>query len=271
MALLFSLEKILDRGFSDIPENVHISSDIILLEPLRPIQKFLYRCDKIFHVESLLPLYESNAPKNGLILITGDQTSFYMIQGDYITLLKRFNVDLPKRHDRGGQSQNRLARLRTEAIHNYITKINEYIIKFYISPEKCMPIIEHLILAGPGDKKREVQERLDYKLVPLVKMITCQEHDDIKIIVNNVLFELKNNKPLEEWEQHLMAGRAVYGHKEIEQALKDGLLEKLLIVKEKITPLIKELCLKKGVKLIPLEEGNQFGQVLGITWFVNKE
>jgi len=49
--------------------------------------------------------------------------------------LFRKSVDLPNNHSRGGQSQNRIARLRDEAIHNYITKLVEAATQHFIISE----------------------------------------------------------------------------------------------------------------------------------------
>ena len=47
------------------------------------------------------------------------------LQGNNREVLTRFNVDLPKKHGRGGQSSVRFARLRKEKRHNYVRKVCE--------------------------------------------------------------------------------------------------------------------------------------------------
>ena len=51
-------------------------------------------------------------------------------------ILYQFSVDLPNRHNKGGQSQNRMLRLNDEAKHNYIRKCCENASKHFISNNK---------------------------------------------------------------------------------------------------------------------------------------
>lgn len=57
----------------------------------------------------------------------GNGTLYGTLQGNTRTVLHKFSVDLPKKHGRGGQSAVRFARLRMEARHNYVRKVNRWI------------------------------------------------------------------------------------------------------------------------------------------------
>jgi hypothetical protein len=45
-------------------------------------------------------------------------------------------VELPKKHGRGGQSALRFARLRLEKRHNYVRKVAEMAVQFFITNDK---------------------------------------------------------------------------------------------------------------------------------------
>jgi peptide chain release factor subunit 1 len=60
--------------------------------------------------------------------------------------LHKFDVDLPKKHGRGGQSALRFGRLRVEARHNYVRKVAEIAVQCFITNDR--PNISGLILAG---------------------------------------------------------------------------------------------------------------------------
>lgn len=47
------------------------------------------------------------------------------VSGNNKTILNKFEVDLPKKHNKGGQSSVRFARIRQEKRHNYLTKVAE--------------------------------------------------------------------------------------------------------------------------------------------------
>ena len=77
-----------------------------------------------------------------------------MILSDRLFLKFQFDVDLPKKHGRGGQSALRFARLRMEKRHNYVRKVAETAVKCFIKDDKVN--VAGLILAGSADFKTEL-------------------------------------------------------------------------------------------------------------------
>ncbi len=82
-----------------------------LIEPFKPIAHFQYLCDSRFHTELLRDMLQTE-PKYGYIIIDGNGSLFATVSGTATTVLGRYSVSLPKKHNNGGQSQNRFARLR---------------------------------------------------------------------------------------------------------------------------------------------------------------
>jgi len=243
--------------------------DIVLLEPPEPIKRFMYRCDSRFHVDSLIELYESDKPELGFIFVTGSQTEFYLVCGDNFKLLKRITVDLPNNHCRGGQSQNRIARNRDIAIQTYITKLTEFVTKFYIDQTTNKPGITDLVIVGPGDKKRELKERLDQRLTPITQLVTCDSNEEPFEILSRTQLASTQIDPLKEWKDHLsrQSGRALYGKRDIEVAIVGGLLKTLYITKTLLKGKVKKACESKGITIVEIESGNDFGDILGISWY----
>ena len=79
------------------------------IEPFKPINTSLYLCDNKFHTEALKELLESEE-KFGFIIIDGSGALFGTLTGNTREILHQFEVDLPKKHGRGGQSALRFAR-----------------------------------------------------------------------------------------------------------------------------------------------------------------
>lgn len=131
------------------------------VEPIKPINTSLYLCDSRFHVEELLQQFEDDV-KYGFVIIDGHQTLFATLQGNVKKILQNLNVDLPKKHGRGGQSSVRFARLRLERRLAYVKKVAEICTNLYLSNEK--PNVEGLILGGHSDLKHEMREFLEYRL-----------------------------------------------------------------------------------------------------------
>ncbi len=60
----------------------------------------------------------------GFIVVDGNGALFAIVKGSSREILKSFTVDLPKKHNKGGYSAPRFARLRLEKRHNYLRKVN---------------------------------------------------------------------------------------------------------------------------------------------------
>lgn len=124
-------------------------------EPFKPINTSLYLCDNKFHTENLNELLESDN-KYGFIIMDGNGTLFGTLSGNTREVLHRFTVDLPKKHGRGGQSALRFARLRMEKRHNYVRKVAELAVQFFLTNDR--PNVSGLILAGSADFKTELSQ-----------------------------------------------------------------------------------------------------------------
>jgi peptide chain release factor subunit 1 len=135
--------------------------------PFKPINTSLYLCDNKFHTEALSELLESD-DRFGFIVMDGNGCLFGTLSGNTRTILHKFQVDLPKKHGRGGQSALRFARLRIEKRHNYVRKCAELTTQLFITNDK--PNISGLILAGSAEFKIELQQSdlFDQRLTPKV-------------------------------------------------------------------------------------------------------
>jgi len=109
--------------------------------------------------------------KYGFIIVDGNGALIASVQGNTQTILARYSVTLPKKHRRGGQSSVRFARLRVEARHNYLTKVNEMALKCFLNSDNKVNV-NGLILAGSADFKDQFNKtRLDIRLQPHVLTI----------------------------------------------------------------------------------------------------
>jgi len=125
----------------------------LCLEPIKPITRNYFICDKTFDVSRLKEMIVDK-DKYGMIILDGNGFLLALIQGNTKKILYKESVDLPKKHGRGGQSANRFERLRQDARNNYIRKIAEATAVHYITDN--MPNVSGLILAGSADVKEEL-------------------------------------------------------------------------------------------------------------------
>ncbi|KNC95810.1 eukaryotic peptide chain release factor subunit 1 [Spizellomyces punctatus DAOM BR117] len=140
-------------------------------EPFKPINTSLYMCDNKFHTEALSELLESDQ-KFGFIVMDGHGTLFGTLAGNTREIIHKLQVDLPKKHGRGGQSALRFARLREEKRHNYVRKVAELAVQFFITADKVN--VAGLVLAGSADFKTDLSQsdlldqRLQAKIIKVV-------------------------------------------------------------------------------------------------------
>lgn len=120
------------------------------IEPFRPAQAFLYKCEGRFHPSCMSYLLEDDE-RFGFIIVDGSGALFATLQGNVRNVLTKISVELPKKHGRGGQSANRFARLREEARGHYVRKVAELATQMFISNDR--PNIKGIIMAGSADFK----------------------------------------------------------------------------------------------------------------------
>lgn len=126
------------------------------LVPYKPAQSFLYKCEGKFHSDCLSYLLEDDE-KFGFIIVDGNGALFATLTGNVKTVIQRISVELPKKHNKGGQSSNRFARLREEKRATYVTKIAEMAKANFINSEN-KATIKGVIMAGSADFKTVIAE-----------------------------------------------------------------------------------------------------------------
>lgn len=208
-------------------------------EPFKPINTSLYVCHNKFHTEPLNELLESDE-KFGFIVMDGSGALFGTLSGNSREVIHRLAVDLPKKHGRGGQSALRFARLRLEKRHNYVRKVGELAVQFFIGGEKVN--VSGIVLAGLADFKNELfnsdllDPRLKEKVVKIVDVsyggdngfnqaieLSAEVLQNVKFIQEKKLI----SKFFEEIAQD--SGKYCYGVRDTLAALDMGAVETLVV------------------------------------------
>ena len=137
------------------------------LEPFKPQTVFTYKCQNRFYTEPLQALLEDDE-KFGFIIVDGNGVLYATLQGNNKEVLQRMQVQLPKKHGRGGQSAMRFARLREEKRHNYIRKVAELATQHFLQDDR--PNVKGLVIAGSANLKNDLQnsELFDKRLNGIV-------------------------------------------------------------------------------------------------------
>ncbi|KAJ1974213.1 translation termination factor eRF1 [Dimargaris xerosporica] len=207
--------------------------------PFKPINTSLYLCDNKFHTEALSELLESDS-KFGFIVMDGNGTLFGTVCGNTREIVHKLSVELPKKHGRGGQSALRFARLREEKRHNYVRKVAELAVQFYITNDK--PNVTGLVLAGSADFKTELgqsdmfDQRLQAKIIKTVDVSYGGENGFNQAIelsaeaLSNVKF-VQEKKLIQQYfdEISLDTGKYCFGVDDTLKGLEMGAVETLIV------------------------------------------
>ncbi|CAO3621713.1 unnamed protein product [Mucor fragilis] len=215
-------------------------------EPHKPINTSLYLCDNKFHTEALSELIETDS-KFGFIVMDGHSTLFGTLAGNTRDIIHKFSVDLPKKHGRGGQSALRFSRLREEKRHNYVRKVAELAVNFFITNDKVN--VSGLVLAGSADFKTELSQselfdpRLQAKVIKVVD-VSYGGENGFNQAINLAADSLANLKFVHEKkligsyfdEISQDTGKYCFGVGDTLKALELGAVENLLVWETLDTP-----------------------------------
>lgn len=210
-------------------------------EPFKPISRSHYLCDSRFHTEYLAELLEDD-DKFGFLIMDGSGSLFGTVQGNHKEVLHKFDVQLPKKHGRGGQSALRFARLRLEKRHNYIRKVGELATQFFIASDR--PNIKALIVAGSAELKSDLttntdlfDPRLATILIPPLLDVSYGGEPGFNQAIELAAEKMANVKIIQEKKVISMflegiaqdTGKSCFGIKDIMQALEMGAVETLVV------------------------------------------
>lgn len=205
-----------------------------------PIKKFSYMCDNRFHTELIEDLYEEKKDY-GLVVVTGTGCKYYVVGGSGVGAVRKIGerrVRLPKSQKKGGQSAQRIGRIRDGDILRYLDEVVLDMRKFYLDGDGLLAVEGGIFLAGYGGKQRELVGRLDSVLRKgVVDVLVCNERDGVDEIVEKMKESMKRLEfskefaLLEEWQEMLRKEdeRCEYGEKEVRKAFRGGMLKRLFI------------------------------------------
>lgn len=223
---------------SDVNKERLVTLDVA---PLRPIKRIIYHCGNRFYIDPIKELLvDETDERYGVIVVDGKSAVFGVLQGSTRHVLGEFSVALPNKHSRGGQSQNRFARLREEKVHEYLKKVAETAAKHFLSQH--VPNVVGLILAGSAGLKDDLRKhsRFDKRLNKIVLQSVDVAYggrrgfaqaieESLETIGNQKL--LHEKRVLEEFFEHMTrdTGRYCFSAENTTQALEMGAVKALIV------------------------------------------
>lgn len=207
------------------------------LEPPRPVESFLYRCDSEFYVEPLRDML-GKKKKYGLIVVDRSEATIGMMKGNRVESLKNIQSMIPSKHSKGGQSAQRFERLIEEAANQYFKKVGEKANNILQKED-----LEGVLIGGPGRTKDEFAEgkylhhELKNNIVSTFNTGYTDEYG-LRELVDQARDTLSDLEVMKEKElvKDLMGeikkpngGLATYGEEHVKKALMMGAVDKVLI------------------------------------------
>lgn len=148
--------------------------ELTLIEPPAPLRKAVYLCGSSFATDELLAMCSVGTPV-GVVVIDGSGCFIGVADGVRRTVVRRFAVDLPHKHSRGGQSAARFGRLADEARSAYVTRAVEALCAAFPVAARCGAgpgsELTSLVVVGAAETKSRFVAALPPRLRTLVSVV----------------------------------------------------------------------------------------------------
>ncbi|MFO7966736.1 MAG: Vms1/Ankzf1 family peptidyl-tRNA hydrolase [Archaeoglobaceae archaeon] len=223
-----------DKTMEKIEEHVENSSDVAVFAshkndyfkiidlPVKPQNALIV--DSSPYVRPLAELYDEWRDYS-LVLLSTNHARIFSISCGEVSEQDNITADIMSKHKKGGWSQPRFQRLREESIHSFFTEvINE------------LKVTEPIILAGPGEAKKEFQSVLPQNVRENVIDVVDVDFDDHHELIkeSQEIMAERNEEQLSALMEQikkevLKEGLAVYGVEDTLEAVKRGQVEILLV------------------------------------------
>jgi peptide chain release factor subunit 1 len=228
----------------------------VLESPPDPIQSFRYHCDSDFLTE---PLEEMLTDKGlfGLIVLDRREANVGWLKGKRVEPVKSASSLVPGKQRKGGQSAQRFARLRLEAIDNFYQEVAEMANDLFVAERHDL---DGILVGGPSPTKDEfldgdyLHHELQDKVVGKFDVSYTDESGlyDLVDAAQDVLADqeiMKDKVEMEEFFENLHTGDlATYGFEQTRRNLVMGSVDRLLISED----------LRKDVVVYDCDGGEEF-------------
>ncbi|WIV68412.1 peptide chain release factor aRF-1 [Natrialbaceae archaeon AArc-T1-2] len=209
----------------------------VLENPPQPVESFRYHCDSDFLTE---PLEEMLADKGlyGLVVLDRREANVGWLRGKRVEPVKSASSLVPGKQRKGGQSAQRFARLRLEAIDNFYQEVAGMANDLFV-PERHD--LDGVLVGGPSPTKDEfldgdyLHHELQDKVIGKFDVAYTDESGlyDLVDAAEDALADaevMKDKREMEEFFEELNAGNlATYGFEQTRQNLVMGSVDRLLI------------------------------------------
>ena len=209
----------------------------VLESPPQPVESFRYHCDSDFLTEPLEEML-TDAGLYGLIVLDRREANVGWLKGKRIEPVKSASSLVPGKQRKGGQSAQRFARLRLEAIDNFYQEVAGMANDLFVPKRHD---IEGVLVGGPSPTKEEfldgdyLHHEIDDSVIGKFDVSYTDESGLRELVekAEDALADaevMKDKREMETFFKELNAGeRATYGFEQTRENLVMGAVDRLLI------------------------------------------
>ncbi|WP_418283845.1 peptide chain release factor aRF-1 [Halorubrum sp. DTA46] len=221
-----------------------------LESPPQPVESFRYHCDSEFLTEPLEHMLE-DAGLFGLIVLDRREANVGWLKGKRIEPVKSASSLVPGKQRKGGQSAQRFARLRLEAIDNFYQEVAGMADDLFVDKRHE---IDGILVGGPSPTKDEfldgdyLHHELQDKVLGKFDVAYTDE-SGLKDLVDNASEALadqeivEDKRNMEEFFEKLNTGEeATYGFEQTRRNLIMGSVDRLLISEDLRSDVVVYQC-----------------------------
>jgi peptide subunit release factor 1 (eRF1) len=212
----------------------------------------------------------------GVVYVDGKECISYSVNALRYTIENKIKISLQGQFRKGGQSAQRLERIRDENRGHYLDEIAEKLVNIFYSKEKSRSRIKYLILAGPGQFKTELSQTTEIKKFfgGITHTLTMEILD--RALTNEFIQELNLSstddiKKVEELKLLIQKAdeKLVFGNEILEYLVEKSLAILYIDSNLEVPKFEYELELVKVSPNLREAEGYllQFGGMVGVKWY----
>lgn len=173
------------------------------------------------------------------------------------------DTKLQKNHHRGGQSQNRIARLRLESIHNYLKSIAEQSTRMFTQNGK--PSIEALLIVGNSVKKEQIREYFTFQVPLIIQTMEEYNKNTIQRYFKEMIVKVTNcdEQYLDQLRQTLQMemDKLTFGVDETMEAFQKHELQRIFVTQNVNSNSKCQVCIFQNADLL-----KQYGGMVGVRY-----
>jgi peptide chain release factor subunit 1 len=241
--------------------------EIYPVDPPKPVQISLYRCDDHFWTDHLKDMLKDDKII-GILAIDTQEAGIGILTGNQARTIDSLTSGVAGKHRQGGQSARRFERLRENELNEFYHRIADHAKQVFIDEYT----VKGIIVGGPGPTKENFmrEEYLDYRLQKAV-IATLDTSYSGEEGVREILDKAQKDGILQEYrlmeekqmlnkfmsEVHSGKGLGIYGIHDVVAAAQKGMAD-MVIVTDDIS-YIKlsfkcKMCKHVQEKIVPRSE-----------------